>query len=66
MGDDGDACALCCTTSNPEKMFMCDNCQLQYCMDCIDMHTRDSVTVLWFSNCVMLCTQVAHSEIVLS
>ena len=25
--------------SNPEKMPMCDNCQLQYCIDCIDTHT---------------------------
>ena len=44
VGDDGDVCALCCTKSDPEKMSMCDKCELQYCTDCIDTHTRDNVT----------------------
>ena len=66
MGDNGDVCALCCTKSDPEKMSMCDKCQLQYCTDCIDTHTCDNVTVLKFSNSVMLCTQVAHSDFVLA
>ena len=66
VGDDGDVCALCCTKSNPEKMSMCDKCELQYCTDCIDTHTCDNVTFLWFCNCVMLCTQVAYSQCVLS
>ena len=46
MGDDGDVCALCCTKFNPEKMSLCDKCQLQNCLDCIDIHTCDNVTVL--------------------
>ena len=29
-------------------------------------HTRDNVTFLQFCNCVMLCTQVAYSQFVLS
>ena len=62
VGHDGDVCALCCTKSDPEKMSMCDKCRLQYCTDCIDTHTCDNVTVLEFSRCVMLCTQVAHSD----
>ena len=41
---------------------MCEKCQLQYCTDCIDTHTCDNVTVLYFGNCVMLCTQVAHPD----
>ena len=40
VGDDGDVCALCCTKSNPEKMSMCDKCELQYCTDCIGTHTH--------------------------
>ena len=44
VGDDGDVCALCCTKSDPEKMSMCDKCELQYCTDCIDTHTCDNVT----------------------
>ena len=44
--DDGDVCALCCTKSDPEKMSMCDKCELQYCTDCIDTHTCDNVTFL--------------------
>ena len=31
VGDDGDVCALCCTKFDPEKMSMCDKCELQYC-----------------------------------
>ena len=46
VGDDGDVCALCCTKSDPEKMSMCDKCELQYCTDCIDTHTCDDVTFL--------------------
>ena len=46
LGDDGDVCALCCTKFDPEKMSMCDKCELQYCTDCIDTHTCDSVTFL--------------------
>ena len=46
VGDDGDVCALCCTKSDPQKMSMCDKCQLQYHTDCIDTHTCDTVTVL--------------------
>ena len=46
VGDDGDVCALCCTKFDPEKMSMCDKCELQYCTDCIDTHTCDSVTFL--------------------
>ena len=46
VGDDGDVCALCCTKSDPEKMSMCDKCELQYCTDCIDTHTCDNVTFL--------------------
>ena len=41
----GYVCALCCTKSDLEKMSMCDKCQLQYCTDCIDVHTCDNVTV---------------------
>ena len=66
MGDNGDVCVLCCTKSDPEKMSMCDKCQLQCFTDCIDTHTRDNVTVLSVYNCVILCTQVAHSDLVLS
>ena len=56
--------ALCCTKSHPEKMSMCDKCQMQHCTDCIDTHTCDHVKI---SNCVILCTQqVAHSDFVLS
>ena len=36
----GDVYALCCTKSNPEKMSMCDKCEMQYCTDCIDTHTH--------------------------
>ena len=46
-------------------MSMCDKCQLQYCTDCIDTQTSDNVIVLSVCNYVMLCTQVAHSDIVL-
>ena len=46
VGDEGDVCALCCTKSDPEKMSMCDKCELQYCTDCIDTHTCDNVTFL--------------------
>ena len=49
VGDDGDVCALCCTKFDPEKMSMCDKCELQYCTDCIDtcdIDTCDSVTFL--------------------
>ena len=66
MRDDGDVCALCCTKCDPKKMSMYDKCQLQCCTDCIDTDTCDRVTVLKFCKSVMLCTQVAHSEIVLS
>ena len=66
MGDDGDVFALCCTKFDPEKMLMCDKCDLQYCTDCIDTHTCDNVTFLYFCNYVMLCTQVAYSQCVLS
>ena len=41
---------------------ICVSCNI----DCIDTHTCENVTVLWFRNCVMLCTQVAHSDFVLS
>ena len=34
MGADGDVCALCCTKSNPEKLFMCDKCLLASWKDC--------------------------------
>ena len=40
MGDDGDVCAICCTKSDPEKMSMCNKCELQYCTDGIDTHTH--------------------------
>ena len=40
VGDDGDVCAVCCTKSDPEKMSMCDKCELQYCTVCIDTHTH--------------------------
>ena len=50
VGDDGDVCALCCIECDPQKMSMCDKCQVQCRTDC---------------NCVMLCTQV-NPEIVLS
>ena len=66
MVDDGVACAICCTKCNPEKMSICDKCWLQYCTDCIDMHTCDSVKVFQFCNYVILCTEVAHFEIVLN
>ena len=46
VGDDGDVCALCCTKFGPEKMSMCDKCELQYCTDRIDTHTCDNVTFL--------------------
>ena len=65
VGDDGGVCAFCCTKSDPEKMSMCDKCELQYCTDCSDTHTCDNVTFLGFCNCVMLCTQVAYSQCLL-
>ena len=37
-------------------LSMCDKCQLPYCMDCIDTHTCDKVTVISFCNCVTLHT----------
>ena len=54
VGDDGDVCALCCTKSDPEKMSMCDKCELQYCTDCIDTHTCDNV-ILFDSATVSCC-----------
>ena len=45
VGDDGDACALSCTKSHPEKMSMCNKCELQYCTDCIDTHKHTHVTM---------------------
>ena len=38
-------CALYCTKSNPERLSMCDKCQLTSYTDCIHMHTCDKVTV---------------------
>ena len=46
VGDDGDVYALCCTKFDPEKMSMCDKCELQYCTYGIDTHTCDNVTFL--------------------
>ena len=45
VGDDGDVCALCCTKFDPERMSMCDKCEMQYCTDCIDTHTHTHVTM---------------------
>ena len=40
VGDNGVVCALCCIRSIAQKLFMCDKCQLIYCIDCIDTHTH--------------------------
>ena len=44
---------------------MWDKCKLQYCKDCINTYAGDNVTVPYFSNSVMLYTQLAHSDFVL-
>ena len=42
--------SVCCTTSDPKKMSICDKRQLQYYTDCIDMHTCHNLTLLSLCN----------------
>ena len=59
MGDNGALCALCCNKCEPEKLAMCERCHLTCCIDCIEMHTCDKVTVVQRSLCpapANLCT----------
>ena len=48
MGDDGDVCALCCTKFDPEKMSMCDKCELQF-MAFPDVHDVFYVKGRWLA-----------------